>query len=151
MKTKVLLSVLVFLLLGIVGCKKICDCPEFKKGDDTQLKIRITDIPAEYEAKLVITNLGTVDHLYLRAHNDNQNTIVMYGEVTTKLLQAFDYPDTPFTEKGEYILELLIFEYIFDGVSGENNYLWTGASSTPINLAKETTTISFNTLKKWTN
>ena len=132
--------------ISLIACEKDCKC---EKDDDPQLKIRITDIPAEYEGKFVNTNLGTVDRLYHRAHNYNQNTIVMYGEATTKLLNAFDYPNTPFTEKGEYILEVLIFEYIFDGISGENKYLWTGQGSDIIKITKETTTISFNALTKW--
>ena len=128
--------------IGLISCEKDDD-------DDIQLKIKITDIPAEYEGKFVNTNLGTVDSLYHLAHNYNQNTIVMYGEVTTKLRKTFDYPDTPFTNKGEYRLEVLIFEYIFNGVSGENKYLWTGQSRDNINITKETFTISFNALKKW--
>ena len=134
---------IVFLMaISLVSCEKEDD-------DDLWLKIRITDIPAEYEGKFLNTNLGTVDYLYHRAHNYNQNTIVMYGEVTAKLLATFDYPDIPFTEKGEYRLEILIFEYIFDGISGENKYLWTGQSRDNINITKETTTISFNDLTKW--
>ena len=133
----------IVLLMAIspISCEKDCDCDLHP-----QLKIRITDIPEEHEGKHVITHLGTVDHLYHRAHNYNQNTIVMYGEVTTKLREAFDYPDTPFTEKGEYSLTIWIFEY---DISGDYKFHWTGESRDIIKITKETTTISFNALTKW--
>ena len=130
------------IIMIATGCEKDCDCDLH----DPQLKIRITDIPTEYEGKYVITHLGTIDNLYHRAHNYNQNIIVMYGEVTTKLRETFDYADTPFTEKGEYRLTIWIFDY---NNSGDYNFFWTGESRDIIKITKETTTISFNALTKW--
>ena len=119
--------------ISLISCKKDED-----HDDAPQLKIRIKDIPAEYEGKFVNTFLGTADHSYRLAHNNDQNPIIMYDEVTIKLLKEFDY--TPFTEKGEYRLDLLIFDY--------NKYLWIGRSSNIIDITKETTTISFKALTK---
>ena len=60
------------IIMIATGCEKDCDCDLHAP----QLKIRITDIPTEYEGKYVITHLGTIDNLYHRAHNYNQNIIV---------------------------------------------------------------------------
>ena len=136
MKTIIKISLLLAIIILVTGCNN-------DDVDDIQLKIRITDIPAEYEGKIVTTNLGTADNLYQRASSFNQNTIIMYGEVTTKLLTVSDYLDTPFTEKGEFRIDLLIYDLV------EKKYIWTGQSSDIINITKETTTISFNALTKW--
>ena len=111
MKTIIKISLLLAIIILVTGCKN-------DDVDDIQLKIRITDIPAEYEGKIVTTNLGTADNLYQRASSFNQNTIIMYGEVTTKLLTVSDYLDTPFTEKGEFRIDLLIYDLV------EKKYIW---------------------------
>ena len=134
--TKILISKLIAItciasfILAFSACKK----------DDIQLKIKIIDIPAEYN--------GMTGGISLRNDNCNEGIIgsgggtITNGKVTIKISDArycsWNLPS--FTEKGEYYVRFQISESIF-------NTILSVRSDGKINITKETTTISFRTLE----
>ena len=103
-----------------------------EKGDDPQLplQIKITDIPAEYNGKVGISQL-----LYYPAYSTTE--LITNGAVTTKLFSTEGEIETlPYTKKGEYAVSFSIFEekYGFQLLLAKTNL---------INITKATTTISF--------
>ena len=106
-----------------------------EKEDDSQLplQIKITDIPAEYNGKVGITQL-----LFYPAYSSTE--LITNGAFTTKLFSTEGEIETiPYTKKGEYTVSIAIFEekYGFQFLLAKTNL---------INITKETTTISFNDL-----
>jgi hypothetical protein len=138
--TKRLIAIIciVSLVLAFSACKK----------DDAQLKIRIIDIPVEYNGKMGQT--------HLRNDNDNYGTIgsgwvtITNGEVIMKISDSRVYmsdPPLPLTEKGEYYVRFQIWEgMVGDGYLG--GVILSVKSDGKINITKETTTISFRTFEE---
>jgi len=125
------------LVLAFSACKK----------DDAQRKIRIIDIPAEYNGHLARLNLtyesnGTVGFL-----------TITNGEVTTKLIDTrgpyMSDPPRPLTENTELYLKFEILDgMINDGTIFCGSVILSVKSNGKINITQETTTISFKTLEK---
>jgi len=106
-----------------------------EKEDDSQLplQIKITDIPAEYNGKVGISQL-----LFYPAYSTTE--LITNGTVTTKLFSTESEIETvPFTKKGEYTVSFEIREekYGFQLLLARTNL---------IKITKKTTTISFNDL-----
>ena len=114
-----------------------------KKDDDPQLKIRVTDIPVEYNGMFGATFLlvDVNDPVLTRQqHAYSMNELIINCTVTTALFNGESVLDNPpHTQKGTYTVIFGIFQ------EGGFQLLWS--ESSPINLTKEITTISFNDLK----
>ena len=114
-----------------------------EKDDDPQLKVRITDIPAEYNGTFGSTALlvDVNEPVYSRRqHAYSTNELITNGTVTTALINCESVLENPpHTQKGEYTVIFGIFQ------EGGFQLLWS--ESSPIKLIKEITTISFSDLK----
>ena len=114
-----------------------------EKDVDPQLKIRITDIPAEYNGMFGSTFLlvDVNEPVYTRRqHAYSLNELITDGAVTTKLLNSEStLENPPHTKKGVYTVIFGIFEEAYGF-----QILWS--ETKPIDITKETTTISFNDL-----
>jgi hypothetical protein len=127
------------LVIAFSACKK----------DDVPLKVKIIDIPAEYNGKRGQT--------HLRNDNYNYGTIgsgwvtITNGEVTMKISDSrgpyISDPPMSLTEKGEYYVRFQIFEEMDSSVSISFNAILSVKSDGKINITKEITTISFKTLE----
>ena len=131
-----ILSLTASLVLAFCACTK----------DDAQRKIRIIDIPAEYNGHQARLNLnyessGTVSFL-----------IITNGEVTAKLTDLrgpyHSDPPRPLTENTELYLKFQILDEMGNaGTIFGGSEILSVKSYGKINITQETTTISFKTLE----
>ena len=126
--------VVLLMAISLISCEK---------DDAPQLKIRITDIPTEYNGMFGTTFLLVEDSVYIaRQHAYSTTELITNGAVTTGLINCESVLENPpHTKKGEYTVIFGIFQEKFGF-----QLLWS-ESDGKINLTKETTTISFNNLK----
>ena len=145
MKTFFKISMYVAITVIVTGCEKL---------NDTQIKIRITDIPAEYNGRYVQSYLeieNDPDPDYnIRA--DSYQRTINNSEVTTEMFTVapagYDYiQPVPFTDKGEYIFSFYIAGdgLEFEGIPGTTFY-W-GGETAPMKITQGNNTISFNKFK----
>lgn len=120
-----------------------------KKDNDTQLKIIITDIPAEYNGLMAQSTLSEPydDPFYgywCASGGIFEDGGITNGKATIYYTGSFSIP---YTKKGEYNVSFQIFEGIGEGVPPPIT-VWHWGGECLVNITKTTTTISFNTLKK---
>ena len=141
MKKSLYFKIVFFMAIVVIttGCEKL---------DDSQIKIKITDIPAEYDGQKVQSYLRVETSDYSLA--DSYTEIITKGAFTTEMYKVappgHDYiQPVPFTDNGKYIISFHIFGDRLDGVPGTLFY-WSGNSAL-VNINKGTTTLSFNDFK----
>ena len=140
-------AILLFVLLCLAGfVMTFSSC----KKDDPQRKLRIIDIPAEYNEHNAF--------LYLINDNYHWNTMslvtITNGEVTTKITDYRDEyiacPPRPLKEDAEFYVKLQILESMnnIEGTLLGGSVILSVKSDVIIPITKEITTISFKTLTK---
>ena len=140
MKTVLRISIFMAIIAIAAGCKK-------NDGDDDQLRIIFTDIPAEYNGMNAQSFLSEPYddpyEGYIYASGGIFEDGITNGKATIYYTGSFS---TPFTRKGEYIVSFYIRQDIGEGMPPPIRIFHWGGKRL-INITKTTTTISFNTLQ----
>jgi len=118
------------------------------KKDEPQRKIKIIDIPAEYNGHRAFLHLDNDNYMYGIMGVE----VITNGEVTSKITDTrgpyLADPPSPLTENAEYYVKFQILDRMDSDTLMFGSVILSVKSDDIIGITKEITTISFATLTK---